>query len=181
MTIQGKTDAALFTLGAAGYSAIELLWRGRTHWSMGLTGGVCVLAMHHVNGRMQGRPLWSRCIAGGGGYHRGGAGGGMRGQSGAGLAGMGLPGAAVQPVGTDLSRLQFFMDAAQRAGDGHEQHGVSVAAACRRPRIDFLCRINKRTSKVQAPGLRLACYAEKVAGEKVEKIARGTTMVFFLG
>lgn len=65
MTIQGKTDAALFTLGAAGYSAIELLWRGRTHWSMGLTGGVCVLAMHHVNGRMQGRPLWSRCIAGG--------------------------------------------------------------------------------------------------------------------
>ena len=65
MTAKSKTDAILFALGATGYSAIELLWRGRTHWTMGLTGGACVLAMHHINGRMQGRPLWSRCVAGG--------------------------------------------------------------------------------------------------------------------
>lgn len=59
-----KTNVILFTLGATGYSALELLWRGRTHWTMGLTGGACLVAMHHVNGRMQGRPLWTRCLAG---------------------------------------------------------------------------------------------------------------------
>ena len=30
---------AVFALGAAGYAALELLWRGRTHWTMALTGG----------------------------------------------------------------------------------------------------------------------------------------------
>jgi hypothetical protein len=32
--------AAAF-LGAAGYGVLELLWRGRTHWSMLLAGGLC--------------------------------------------------------------------------------------------------------------------------------------------
>ena len=30
----------LFLLGAVGYPLIELLWRGRTHWTMALAGGV---------------------------------------------------------------------------------------------------------------------------------------------
>lgn len=34
-------DGVLFFTGAAGYAAIELLWRGHTHWSMGIAGGIC--------------------------------------------------------------------------------------------------------------------------------------------
>lgn len=31
----------LFSVGAAGYGILEILWRGYTHWSMLLAGGVC--------------------------------------------------------------------------------------------------------------------------------------------
>lgn len=34
-------DGALFAAGATGYTVIELLWRGHTHWSMGVAGGIC--------------------------------------------------------------------------------------------------------------------------------------------
>ncbi len=30
-----------FGAGGVGYMGLELLWRRRTHWSMGLAGGVC--------------------------------------------------------------------------------------------------------------------------------------------
>ena len=45
---------AVFALGAAGYAALELLWRGRTHWTMALTGGA----------------FWSVCGSCGGAYTR---------------------------------------------------------------------------------------------------------------
>lgn len=35
-----KEYAAVCTVGSVGYSAIEVLWRGFTHWTMALTGGV---------------------------------------------------------------------------------------------------------------------------------------------
>ena len=38
--------AAAFTLGFAGYPLLELLWRGRTHWSMALAGGVAGLLLY---------------------------------------------------------------------------------------------------------------------------------------
>ena len=31
----------LFIFGAVGYMIIEILWRGKTHWSMGIAGGTC--------------------------------------------------------------------------------------------------------------------------------------------
>lgn len=31
----------LFVLGGLGYGMIEVLWRGRTHWSMLVAGGLC--------------------------------------------------------------------------------------------------------------------------------------------
>ena len=34
-----KQTAGLFLVGAGGYCLLELLWRGRTHWTMALTGG----------------------------------------------------------------------------------------------------------------------------------------------
>ncbi len=34
-------------LGAVGYPALEMLWRGRTHWSMAIAGGMgsCLIAI----------------------------------------------------------------------------------------------------------------------------------------
>ncbi|MCD7844523.1 MAG: putative ABC transporter permease [Oscillospiraceae bacterium] len=37
------------TLGGTIYGLIEILWRGHTHWSMVLTGGVCFAFMYLVS------------------------------------------------------------------------------------------------------------------------------------
>lgn len=37
-----------FLTGAIGYGLLEVLWRGRTHPSMILTGGVCLCAMKKI-------------------------------------------------------------------------------------------------------------------------------------
>lgn len=39
----------LFLLGAVGYGVIEILFRGYTHWSMLLTGGVAFLIIYLIN------------------------------------------------------------------------------------------------------------------------------------
>ncbi len=39
------TPVLLFLLGAAGYPLIELSWRGRTHWTMSLAGGVSMVLL----------------------------------------------------------------------------------------------------------------------------------------
>lgn len=36
-------------IGAAGYSLLEILWRGHTHWSMTLAGGVCLPLIYRVH------------------------------------------------------------------------------------------------------------------------------------
>ena len=53
--------AAVFTLGAVLYSFIEILWRGRTHWTMAVTGGICLLLIHICNERHSDLDLLSRC------------------------------------------------------------------------------------------------------------------------
>ncbi len=37
---------AAFLLGGAAYGIVELAWRGRTHWTMVLTGGACFTFMY---------------------------------------------------------------------------------------------------------------------------------------
>ena len=67
MRFLSRNRRALFTfaLGAVSYPAIELIWRGRTHWSMALTGGACLLAIGRMNGRLRGRVGWpGRCALG---------------------------------------------------------------------------------------------------------------------
>ena len=36
---------ALFVLGGSGYLGVELAWRGATHWTMFLAGGVCLCGL----------------------------------------------------------------------------------------------------------------------------------------
>ena len=38
-----KKYAVFFAIGGAGYAVIELLWRGRTHWTMVIAGGICFI------------------------------------------------------------------------------------------------------------------------------------------
>lgn len=37
---------AVYLTGAAGYGALELLWRGWTHWTMLVVGGLCLCVMY---------------------------------------------------------------------------------------------------------------------------------------
>lgn len=48
-------------VGAALYGGIEMLWRGHTHWTMLITGGVCFAFMYLVATR-GGFPLWQKWI-----------------------------------------------------------------------------------------------------------------------
>lgn len=54
-------SAAMFALGALAYPVVELMWRGRTHWTMSLTGGLCTLLIHLGNRRMHRAGLTARC------------------------------------------------------------------------------------------------------------------------
>ena len=38
-----KKYSLCFILGAIGYAAIEIIWRGYTHWSMMIAGGICFI------------------------------------------------------------------------------------------------------------------------------------------
>lgn len=43
------SSALLFLLGAVGYPLIELLWRGRTHWTMALAGGLAMVLLLQIS------------------------------------------------------------------------------------------------------------------------------------
>lgn len=45
----GGRTLALFLFGGAVYAAIELAWRGRTHWTMALLGGALFLVIGLLN------------------------------------------------------------------------------------------------------------------------------------
>ena len=39
----------VYLFGASGYGAIEIMWRGKTHWSMLLTGGTAFLCIYLIS------------------------------------------------------------------------------------------------------------------------------------
>lgn len=43
---------------------LEYIWRGWSHWSMALAGGVCFGLLGHISDRMHGHSLPLRCAAG---------------------------------------------------------------------------------------------------------------------
>lgn len=52
-----KKTAVFFTIGGIGYGIIELLWRGRTHWSMLLAGGICFSCFSFADEKFKKRSL----------------------------------------------------------------------------------------------------------------------------
>lgn len=47
-----RKKAVLFSIGGGLYVALELLWRGRSHWTMFALGGSCFLALGKLNPRL---------------------------------------------------------------------------------------------------------------------------------
>lgn len=52
-----------FLFGGVGYGLIEIIWRGYTHPSMVITGGICFSMICAINGRLAARSLWLRSAA----------------------------------------------------------------------------------------------------------------------
>jgi len=55
--------AYVFLFGCFLYSLIEIAARGRTHWSMTLTGGACLAFIYHITTESK-MNLFARCFAG---------------------------------------------------------------------------------------------------------------------
>ena len=56
----------LFILGGCTYVGLELLWRGHSHWTMLLVGGLCFLFVGGVNNYISWEmPFWKQCVLGG--------------------------------------------------------------------------------------------------------------------
>ena len=56
--------SALFLIGGSGYVGLELLWRGRSHGSMFLAGGICFLLLGKLNRTTPRLPLLLRGAVG---------------------------------------------------------------------------------------------------------------------
>ena len=55
-----------FFLGGAGYVGLELLWRGRSHGSMFVSGGLCFLLLGKLQEVKPRLPMPLRCLVGAG-------------------------------------------------------------------------------------------------------------------
>ena len=53
-----------FITGAILYTATEILWRGHTHWTMGIAGGVCLTAIYALRVACPDTSLIILCITG---------------------------------------------------------------------------------------------------------------------
>lgn len=57
-----KKYMLFFALGGAGYAVLELLWRGRTHWTMVIAGGLCFSMFSLVAERFRGIGLIPKAL-----------------------------------------------------------------------------------------------------------------------
>lgn len=60
-----KSRGGLFCFGGICYGLIEIVWRGRTHWSMLLTGGAVFLSLVRLFERVRNFPSYLKCLLGG--------------------------------------------------------------------------------------------------------------------
>ncbi len=54
----------IFSLGAILYNLIEVLFRGFTHWSMSIAGGIAVLIIYVIDVKLKNRSFLLRCLIG---------------------------------------------------------------------------------------------------------------------
>lgn len=54
----------IFLIGASGYGIIEIVWRGYTHWTMLITGGICFLLIYNIFKILKDYPAFIKAVAG---------------------------------------------------------------------------------------------------------------------
>ncbi len=62
--VKTKEYLIICLVGAIGYSMIEILWRGYTHWTMSITGGIGFLLLYLTDLHMQSQNLFFRALVG---------------------------------------------------------------------------------------------------------------------
>ena len=59
-----KWYMVVFLIGGVTYAMIEIMWRGNTHWTMVLLGGLCFLTLYKLFGYMSNYSLMEKCVLG---------------------------------------------------------------------------------------------------------------------
>lgn len=59
-----KWDMVVLLIGGVTYAMIEIMWRGNTHWTMVLLGGLCFLTLYKLFGYMSNYSLIEKCVLG---------------------------------------------------------------------------------------------------------------------
>ncbi|MBR2447477.1 MAG: hypothetical protein IKB29_00680 [Clostridia bacterium] len=59
-----KVNFLMFPIGALGYGLIEILWRGYTHFSMLLAGGICFVTFAKIGEKFKQKTLLARAVIG---------------------------------------------------------------------------------------------------------------------
>ena len=59
-----KKYITFFVIGSYGYGLIELLWRGHTHWSMLIAGGICFMTFSYIAQVLKEMPLLLKALIG---------------------------------------------------------------------------------------------------------------------
>ena len=57
-----KELSIIFLIGGIGYGIIEIIFRGYTHWSMVVTGGICFLLFYILNFILKTNSIFVRCL-----------------------------------------------------------------------------------------------------------------------
>lgn len=64
LKIKLKKSAKLFVIGGTGYGLLEILWRGKTHWSMVLLGGTCFVWLTSLFKKCSKMKMPKKCLLG---------------------------------------------------------------------------------------------------------------------
>ena len=61
---RAKEYAAVCLIGSVGYSTIEILWRGFTHWTMSVAGGIGFLLLYLTDLELREKHILQKCLTG---------------------------------------------------------------------------------------------------------------------
>ena len=57
-----KKYVLFFVIGAIGYASIEIIWRGYTHWSMMIAGGLCFMMFSIIANKMKEKNIFMKAV-----------------------------------------------------------------------------------------------------------------------
>lgn len=64
MLQKNRDYSVICLIGSVGYSLLEILWRGFTHWTMAATGGLCLTLLYRLDQKHSREGLFLRCLKG---------------------------------------------------------------------------------------------------------------------